>query len=83
MMEVNFGNVGQIIAIVTFSAGIVKMVVINPLQVSINSLGQSIVEMRDAVNRLNIDLKNIDKRLAVVESSTKSAHKRITEVNGH
>jgi len=82
-MEVNFGNVGQIIAIVTFSAGIVKMVVINPLQVSINSLGQSIVEMRDAVNRLNIDLKNIDKRLAVVESSTKSAHKRITEVNGH
>jgi len=83
MMEVNFGNVGQIITIVTFSAGIVKMVVINPLQVSINSLGQSIVEMRDAVNRLNIDLKNIDKRLAVVESSTKSAHKRITEVNGH
>ena len=82
-MEVNFGNVGQIIAIVTFSAGIVKMVVINPLQVSINSLGKSIVEMRDAVNQLNIDLKNIDKRLAVVESSAKSAHKRISEVNGH
>ena len=82
-MELNWSNVGQIIAIVTFSAGIVKMVAINPLQVSINSLGRSITEMKDAINHLNIDLKNIDKRLAVVESSTKSAHKRITEVNGH
>lgn len=80
-MELIIGIIGAVIGVVTFGSMIIKVVVIKPLQVSIDSLKEQTAAMTEAISKLGDYLHDVDKRLAVVESSTKSAHKRIGEGN--
>lgn len=74
-------STAQVVTIITFCAAavawITKVVVINPLQSAITTLNDSVKELKSVLFRLDLDQKNIDKRLVAVESSNKSAHHRI------
>ncbi|GMB00936.1 hypothetical protein [Pelosinus sp. IPA-1] len=76
-MELNFNNSGQIIAIITFTAWLVKYLIVNPLQTAITALKEAVNEMKNMVFRMDQEQKGIDKRLVAVEESTKSLHKRV------
>ncbi|SFM41832.1 hypothetical protein [Pelosinus propionicus] len=76
-MELNLSNTVQLITIIGFTAGLVKFLIVKPLQTAITALKEAITEMKDMLFRLDQDQKGIDKRLVVVEESTKSAHKRL------
>lgn len=81
-MELNLSNTIQIITIVTFTAGLVKLLIVQPLQVSINSLQKAIEKMETVLSNLAEEQKCIDKRLVAVEEATKSAHKRLDGMEG-
>jgi len=81
-VEVNLNSTVQIIAVIGFAAGVVKLLIVKPLQTAINALHEAINEMKNMLFRLEQDQKNIDKRLVVVEESTKSAHKRLDGMEG-
>ncbi|WP_333593596.1 hypothetical protein [Anaerospora hongkongensis] len=81
-MELTLSNTVQIITIMGATAGLVKLVIVQPLQTSINSLKEAITEMKDTLSRVADEQKCIDKRLVVVEESSKSAHKRLDKMEG-
>jgi hypothetical protein len=82
-LELNLTNTLQIIAIIGFAAGIVKQLLVKPLQLAIDSLQKAIEKMEIVLSHLSEDQKGIDKRLVAVEESTKSAHKRLDGMEGH
>lgn len=79
-MEVFLGASVQIITIIGFTAAVVKLTIVNPLQASINSLKDAITKMENTLSKLADEQKSIDKRLVAVEESSKSAHHRIDGV---
>ncbi|WP_425061381.1 hypothetical protein [Sporomusa carbonis] len=82
ILELNLSNTVQIITIISFSAALVKYLIVNPLQAAINSLKEAVAKIETILFRLEQDQKNIDKRLVAVEESTKSAHKRLDGIEG-
>lgn len=76
-MELTLSNTVQVLTIVTFAAGLVKYLIVNPLQVAIKGLQISIDELKAVVDRIDCDQRASDKRLVAVEVSAKSAHKRL------
>lgn len=80
-MELNLNNTVQIITIISFAAGLVKYLIVKPLQTAITTLKEAITEMKNMITLLSDEQKNIDKRLVACEESAKSAHKRIDETN--
>jgi len=81
-VELNLNNTVQIIAVIGFAAGIVKLLIVKPLQGAIETLQKAIDKMETMLNNLSEEQKSIDKRLVAVEESTKSAHKRIDGMEG-
>jgi hypothetical protein len=82
-MELNLSNTVQLITIITFTAGMVKFLIVKPLQTAIAALKEAITEMKNMMFRIDQDQKGIDKRLVAVEESAKSAHKRLDGLEGH
>lgn len=76
-MELNLNNSGQLIAIITFTAWLIKYLIVKPLQTSIDTLQKSIEKMETVLSNLSEEQKCIDKRLVAVEESAKSFHKRL------
>ena len=76
-MALNLNNIVQFIAILSFTAGVLKYLIVNPLQKAIEDLKEAIFKMDSTLFRLEQEQKYIDKRLIIVEESTKSAHRRI------
>lgn len=50
--------------------------------VKLENIRGSISDLKSDLKRTAADLKGIDRRLTVVEESTKQAHKRINEIKG-
>ncbi|MBP2635065.1 MAG: hypothetical protein H6Q72_972 [Firmicutes bacterium] len=74
-------NIVACITIIAFAAGVIagitKYVVVNPLQTAISTLNKTVEELKNMLDRMEQDQRDIDKRLVAVEESSKSAHKRI------
>ena len=79
-MELNLNNTVQITIVIGFAAGVVKLLIISPLQNAINTLNDSVKEMKKMLAQIEKDQKDIDKRLVVVEQSAKSAHHRVDDI---
>ena len=83
-MELN--EIVSYTVIISFAAAVVQYIVIRPLQASIASLGEAVSSLRtllqDIECRLNTETRNLDTRIVCVEESTKSAHKRIDDIEG-
>lgn len=82
-LELNLSNTVQLITIISFTAGLVKYLIVKPLQTAITALKEAITEMKDMLFRLDQDQKGIDKRLVAVEEAAKSAHKRLDGMEVH
>ena len=82
-MELNLGNTVQLITIITFTAWLVKFLIVKPLQTAITALKEAITEMENVMFRMEKDQKSIEKRLVTVEQSAKSVHKRLDGLEGH
>lgn len=82
-MELNLSNTVQLVTIITFTAGLVKYLIVNPLQTAITALKEAVTDMKNMIFRIDQDQKGIDKRLVAIEESTKSLHKRVDGLEGH
>lgn len=76
-MELNLSNTVEILGIIGFTAGVLKYIVIDPIQQAMNTLKEALEEVKGMLKELGEDQRNIDKRLVAVEESAKQAHKRL------
>ena len=66
--------------IILFLGAVFRYVVLKPLNASIQALQKTIEKMNAQEDKREEKRQEMDKRLVAVESSTKSAHKRIDEI---
>jgi hypothetical protein len=62
-MELNLGNTVRLITIITFTAWLVKFLIVKPLQTAITALKEAITEMKNMMFRMEQDQKSIEKGL--------------------
>ena len=77
MTQLDIGIIGQTLVVISFAAGTIKYLIVNPLQAALMTLKESIDKLEMMLERLEADHKNLDRRVTVVEESAKAAHKRI------
>lgn len=65
------------IAIITFIAGVIKYLIVSPLQQAINALEKTIAKLESTLESLTKEQNDMGRRLVVVEESAKAAHKRL------
>ena len=76
-MELNLSNTVEILGIIGFTGGILKYIVIDPIQQAMTTIKEAMEELKGMLKELSEDQRNIDKRLVAVEESAKQAHKRL------
>lgn len=76
-MELNLSNTVEILGIIGFTGGVLKYIVIDPIQQAMATIKEAMEELKGMLKELSEDQRNIDKRLVAVEESAKQAHKRI------
>ena len=82
-MNITLENATVYIAITMFVVGVVRCVVISPLKESINALQKAIEKLEKSLFILDEKIDGQRERIACVEASAKSAHKRIDDIVGH
>lgn len=81
MMNITLENVTVYIAIVTFTGGILRGVVISPLKDSISGLQKALEKLEKSLAILDEKMDSQRERIALVESSASSAHRRIDRLD--
>ena len=81
-MELNLSNTVEILGIIGFTGGVLKYIVIDPIQQAMATIKEAMEELKGMLKELSEDQRNIDKRLVAVEESAKQAHKRIDSLEG-
>ena len=76
-MELNLNNTVEILGIIGFAGGVLKYIVIDPIQQAMAAIKEAMEELKGMLKELSEDQRNIDKRLVAVEESAKQAHKRL------
>ena len=82
-MHITLENATIYIAIIMFVVGIVRCVIIAPLKDSITALQKAIEKLEKSLAILDEKMDSQRERIALVEASTRSAHKRIDDIVGH
>ena len=82
-MNITLENVTVYITIIAFTGGILRCVVISPLKDSIAGLQKALEKLEKSLAILDEKMDSQRERIALVEASTRSAHKRIDEMAGH
>lgn len=67
----------EVLAIISFISAVVKYVIINPIQNALQTMNESLIELKHLIKMIDKEQKDIDRRLIVVEEAVKSAHKRL------
>jgi prefoldin subunit 5 len=81
-VEINLGNLVQLITIAVFVGAGINLIVIKPLGSAITALKDTILDLKNAIENTEKARQDMDKRLVRVEESTKSAHHRIDGIEG-
>jgi len=71
------------IAIITFAVWIAKCLIVSPLKESISGLQRAIEKLEKSLAILDEKMDSQRERIARVEVSANSAHKRIDDIVGH
>jgi len=71
------------IAIITFAVWIAKCLIVSPLKESISGLQRAIEKLEKSLFVLDEKIDGQRERIARVEVSANSAHKRIDDIVGH
>jgi flagellar biogenesis protein FliO len=82
-MTIGLENATIYIAIITFAVWIAKCLIVSPLKESISGLQRAIEKLEKSLAILDEKMDSQRERIALVEASTRSAHKRIDEMAGH
>ena len=80
-MHITLENATIYIAIIMFVVGIVRCVIIAPLKDSITALQKAIEKLEKSLAILDEKMDSQRERIALVESSTSSAHRRIDRLD--
>jgi len=80
-MNITLENVTVYIAIVAFTGGILRCVVISPLKDSISGLQKALEKLEKSLAILDEKMDSQRERIALVESSASSAHRRIDRLD--
>ena len=83
LVHITLENATIYIAIIMFVVGIVRCVIIAPLKDSITALQKAIEKLEKSLFILDEKIDGQRERIACVEASAKSAHKRIDDIVGH
>lgn len=67
----------QLATLITFSAGTIKYLIVQPIQASLEMLKETLTKLEVMLEKLECDQLGIIQRLVVVEQSIKAAHKRL------
>lgn len=73
---------GQIAAVLTVIGGIFSYAVIRPLNESIRALKDTVDEMREEIEEGREQRQGLEVQLAKIDSSVRSAHHRIDDLEG-
>lgn len=73
---------GQIAAVLTVIGGIFSYAVIRPLNESIRALKDTVDEMREEIKEGREQRHGLEVQLAKIDSSVRSAHHRINDLEG-
>ena len=82
-MNITLENATVYITIIMFVVGIVRCVLVAPIKDSIAGLQKCIEKLEKSLAILDEKMDSQRERIALVEASTRSAHKRIDEMAGH
>lgn len=80
-MTVTLENITIYLAIITFTGGAVKFLIVNPLHTSITALQASIDRLESRLSVLDKKMDENKERLVLVEASAKQAHKRLDRLD--
>ena len=80
-MHITMENATIYIAIIMFVVGIVRCVIIAPLKDSITALQKAIEKLEKSLFILDEKIDGQRERIALVESSASSAHRRIDRLD--
>jgi len=82
-MTIGLENATIYIAIITFAVWIAKCLIVSPLKESISGLQRAIEKLEKSLAILDEKMDSQRERIARVEVSANSAHKRIDDIVGH
>ena len=82
-MTIGLENATIYIAIITFAVCIAKCLIVSPLKESISGLQRAIEKLEKSLAILDEKMDSQRERIARVEVSANSAHKRIDDIVGH
>lgn len=67
----------QLATLITFSAGTIKYLIVQPIQSSLEILKETLTKLEVMLEKLECDQLGMIQRLVIVEQSIKAAHKRL------
>lgn len=76
----NFENIGPILGVFGAVGWIFKVWIINPLNMSILSIKDTVVEFKSAMEKNRQMMSEMATNITEAQAGAKSAHKRITEL---
>lgn len=79
-MHIDLSMTLQVLTILSMVCVAFKYFIISPLYGAIEKLKEATLELKDLTAQLKDAQHALDKRVSVLEESTKYAHKRITEL---
>lgn len=79
-MNISLESLVQIITIIGFAGGVVNYVVVRPLKDAVNTLSRSLDKLEQVLSEVKEREITLEQRVAHNEESTKTAHKRIDEL---
>jgi len=82
-VHITMENATIYIAIITFAVWIAKCLIVSPLKESISGLQRAIEKLEKSLAILDEKMDSQRERIARVEVSANSAHKRIDDIVGH
>lgn len=80
-MTISIENISVYIGIIMFACYAVNYIVIKPLRTSIQALQAAIDRLDNRLSVLDSKIDDDHERIAIVEQSTKQAHKRIDRLD--
>lgn len=80
-MTISMENISVYIGIIMFACYAVNYIVIKPLRTSIQALQAAIDRLDNRLSVLDSKIDDDRERIAIVEQSTKQAHKRIDRLD--
>lgn len=79
-MNVSLHELVEIVTIISFAGGVLNFVIVKPLREAVNTLSKSLDKLEQILTEVREREITLEQRVTHNEESTKTAHKRIDEL---